>query len=87
MNAYADESSIRATLLEGKVKVSKVKGSVLLQPGQQAIVKENIQVKKGVDASWAIAWKNGVFNFEDAPFDEFMRQLARWYDFANCVQR
>jgi hypothetical protein len=27
-----------------------------------------------------MAWKNGVFNFEDASLEEVMRQLERWYD-------
>ena len=27
-----------------------------------------------------MAWKNGIFNFENAKIDEVMRQLERWYD-------
>jgi transmembrane sensor len=27
-----------------------------------------------------MAWKNGVFNFQDATLEEVMRQLERWYD-------
>jgi hypothetical protein len=26
-----------------------------------------------------MAWKNGLFDFRDARFEEVMRQLARWY--------
>ncbi len=28
----------------------------------------------------AIAWKNGVFNFNNAYLDQVLRQLSRWYD-------
>jgi ferric-dicitrate binding protein FerR (iron transport regulator) len=34
----------------------------------------------GVDIEKVMAWKNGVFNFEDASLQEVMRQLERWYD-------
>ena len=27
-----------------------------------------------------IAWKNGVFNFQDANIESVCRQLARWYN-------
>ncbi len=27
-----------------------------------------------------MAWKNGVFNFEEATLQEVMHQLERWYD-------
>jgi hypothetical protein len=27
-----------------------------------------------------MAWKNGVFDFQDATLEEVMRQLQRWYD-------
>ncbi len=40
INAYPDEPSMRTTLLEGSVKVIKGNEVKLLQPGQQAIVKE-----------------------------------------------
>jgi len=28
----------------------------------------------------AVAWKNGLFQFENTPIKEVMRQLARWYN-------
>ena len=27
-----------------------------------------------------MAWKRGIFNFEDASLEEVMRQIERWYD-------
>ena len=27
-----------------------------------------------------MAWKNGVFNFDNADLKAIMRQIARWYD-------
>jgi ferric-dicitrate binding protein FerR (iron transport regulator) len=33
-----------------------------------------------VDIEKVMAWKNGVFNFQDVSLAEVMRQLERWYD-------
>lgn len=88
VNAYEDEEAIRTTLLEGKVKVTPVLGSQLaahrsqlLSPGQQAqIINNQLSIINNADVGQVIAWKNGVFNFQDATLETVMRQLARWYD-------
>ncbi len=72
INAYADEDHIKTSLLEGAVKVNKV----LLQPGQ-AFTHGKVE-PTNVDQD--IAWKNGVFNFNNQNLAQVMRQLARWYD-------
>lgn len=83
VNAYADESSIRTTLMEGSVKVILPSNkSSLLSPGQQSVVvkgKDQIAIGK-VDTEAAIGWKNGDIYFNDTDLKEVMRQLARWYD-------
>jgi len=77
INAYADEESVKTTLLEGSVKV----GSVLLRPGEQAQAgSQGVSVVHHADLDKVMAWKNGLFNFENADLKEVMRQLARWYD-------
>lgn len=87
INSYADEKSILTTLIEGSVKIrAGQKGplaTALLQPGQQAELKDNsseIKIYKGVNTNQVIAWKNGFFNFENADLPAVMRQLERWYD-------
>lgn len=89
VNAYADEPALNTTLLEGKVAVTmnrpEGRQKVILKPGEQAsltmhgAIAENMVVRAG-DIGKAVAWKNGVFDFEDARIDEVMRQLKRWYD-------
>ena len=90
INSYRDEGGINTTLLEGSLKVTNAASkSVVLTPGQQAQIKrvgeneeENSTVKviSNVDVERVMAWKNGVFNFQDATLEEVMRQLERWYD-------
>jgi transmembrane sensor len=83
INAYDDEGEIKTTLLEGSVKVSKGSASRFIKPGEQAIVPTgndlNIQVQTA-DVDEAVAWKNGLFHFNNADLQEVMRQLSRWYD-------
>lgn len=82
INAYEDEEAVRTTLLEGSVKVAAAEQSVKLKPGQQASISNQspkIQVQTA-DIEAVVAWKNGVFNFQDATLGQVMRQLARWYD-------
>jgi ferric-dicitrate binding protein FerR (iron transport regulator) len=82
VNAYTDEESIQTSLLEGKVEVTRGTEKVTLKPGQQANVAGSITVKElnGLGMTQVIAWKNGVFNFEQKDLKEVMRQLSRWYN-------
>jgi transmembrane sensor len=81
VNAYDDEATINTTLLEGSVKIvqAKTNASQLLKPGQQAKMGANIRVSD-VDASQAVAWKNGYFIFSHEDIGSIMRQVSRWYD-------
>jgi transmembrane sensor len=82
INAYEDEAAIETTLLEGLVMVHQKDHARQIHPGQQAAVMagdSNIQVNK-VDTEAVMAWKNGLFNFNQAGLAEIMRQLSRWYN-------
>jgi hypothetical protein len=83
INAYTDETAFKTTLLEGSVNVHTETGSVLLEPGQQAIVspaQRSVRVLREADTEEAVAWKNGRLQFNNADIPSIMRQIARWYD-------
>jgi len=80
VNTYNDESSVKVTLLEGAVKVSKDGSVGLLKPGQQAQVSSAVKVVNGIDLEAVMAWKNGFFYFNNTSLQDLMKQLARWYD-------
>lgn len=83
VNAYADEQTIRTTLLEGAVKVFTAKGSALIEPGEQAVASRltmNATVRRNVNTAKEISWINDVFAFEGDDLKAVMRQIARWYD-------
>jgi hypothetical protein len=82
VNAYGDEGAIKTSLLEGSVKIKKGNVSGLLKPGQQGVLKNNsnnIEIKNA-DMSQAVAWKNGLFQFDGADIKTIMREIGRWYD-------
>lgn len=80
INAYDDESAIKVTLLEGKVEVGANQNSVVIKPGQQAVVGGSIKVIDDVDVDVAMAWKNGLFNLKEVNIKDIMRQVSRFYD-------
>jgi ferric-dicitrate binding protein FerR (iron transport regulator) len=86
VNAYKNNSSVKTTLLEGSVRVSgatiKGSGTKVLQPNQQSAVSAGVDAIRvsSVDASKAVAWKNGYFAFYDENIVQVMSTLARWYD-------
>ena len=83
VNAYADEGAIRTTLLEGAVKISAGMITQVIKPGQQAILNRNTADKiviTEVNTDKVIAWKNGVFSFENEDLKSVMRQISRWYN-------
>ncbi|HRP54459.1 FecR domain-containing protein [Agriterribacter sp.] len=88
INAYADENAIRATLLEGSIKLTPVQSgekagdAVIIKPGEQVRIGKNgsLRVVKDVDLEETVAWKNGLFMMNSAVIPDVLRQLARWYD-------
>jgi len=85
VHAYPEEAAIKTTLLEGAVRMISGKQQALLAPGQAAqtlrgVNQQPIQIINNTDLEKALAWKNGLFDFEDTRLEEVMRQLARWYD-------
>lgn len=80
---YADENNITTTLVTGKVMVSRPGGQqAVLAPSEQAVItkgQNGITVSEA-DVDKTIAWKTGIFEFEDDDLPTIMRQLSRWYD-------
>jgi transmembrane sensor len=82
INAYNDEPSIKTTLLEGSVKVTRDNNSVVIKPGEQTQLNNSGTLKVIHDANVdeAVAWRNGLFEFQDADLHSILRQVMRWYD-------
>ncbi len=83
ISAYTDEPTALTTLVEGSVQIMNVQTETRhkLQPGQQSSLQKNgVLDIKAVDVKRYIAWKEGLFHFQNTPFEDIMKQISRWYD-------
>lgn len=81
IRAYQEQPG-KTTLLEGSVKISNGNEKQILVPGQQAVFNANSKKFdiKTVDTEDIVAWKNGLFLFDNTDLDQVMLELSRWYD-------
>lgn len=82
VNAYNDEPNIKTTLVEGSVKVTRDKQNVVIKPGEQTELNKSgtLKIIHDADIDEAVAWRNGLFEFQDADLQSILRQVMRWYD-------
>jgi transmembrane sensor len=72
VNAYANEEAAKISLIAGSIKVN----DRVLKPGEAYSNGKIFATHTDQD----IAWKNGIFDFNNVTVQEAMRQLARWYN-------
>jgi ferric-dicitrate binding protein FerR (iron transport regulator) len=77
--SYAKASAGEA---KGKGQRAKMEQSVVLKPGQQAILSQTSHASQiiPVQTDEVLAWKNGLFQFHNAGLPAVLRQISRWYD-------
>lgn len=79
--AYADENSLKTTLLEGSVKVTHGGKEHIIKPGQQSSIYADGQLQvEEVNTDEAVAWTNGKLSLENINVEALMKQISRWYD-------
>lgn len=85
IKAYEEDEVISTTLLTGKVELSSAdmgEKTVVLTPGMQGTWMKSgseIQVEK-VNTNKVMAWREGLFLFDNEKLSEVIKVLARWYD-------
>lgn len=83
INSYDNELEVKTTLLEGSVLVSTLNNNPvnkILIPGEQSVLRSGQILVNTIDTESEVAWKEGVFIFEDENIQSIMRKLERWYD-------
>ena len=65
-----------------KKDYKKKQDSVILKPGEQSISDgvTKLKVDHSADVDKVMAWKNGLFVFDGASFNDIINELERWYD-------
>jgi len=84
-SAYANDTQNEVNLVEGTVRVEQRENksrNVVLKPGYEAVLKgrESGIVVKKANLEVALAWKNGMFIFEEESLGNIMKKLSRWYN-------
>lgn len=81
INTSDYHGNIKTTLIEGAVKVANKDKTLILTPGQQAVVKNgNTVLLDKVDIKEVTAWKRGEFYFDGAKINEIMHHIQKWYN-------
>lgn len=81
VNAYGDDDAIRTTLLQGTVRVTEKKESVLIKPGEQAVLQHaGLKINKEANLEDVIAWKEGFFYFDNSDMSMVMKEISRWFN-------
>lgn len=92
VSAYADESVVRTTLVEGSVRVypagsiastdeaQLLESGLLLKPGEQSRADGQNFSKLAVNVRDYTDWKHGEFVFRNETTRQVLMRLGRWYD-------
>lgn len=80
VEAYKNDHVI-TTVSTGKVSVLDINDNkeVFLTANQQAILDNGLEIKT-IDSTIIEAWGKGLFAFDDAPLEEVIKKLERWYN-------
>lgn len=85
IRTYENGSKCEVSLVTGKVRVEMLENSneigkqVLLEPGEQAVMKFEGVVKQSFHIEETVSWKDGYIYLEDKSFDETISILKRWF--------
>jgi len=82
--AYANDDEFTTTLDEGSVNaINMTNGrNVILNPGEQVILNRETNGLNSlhVNSQLYTSWKENLLKYENAPFDEVIKKMERWYD-------
>lgn len=78
--AYPEEGGVQTSLLQGAVRVEAGADAQVLKPGLEALLSGGVLRVAEADTDQAVAWKNGLFQFDGATLETIMHQVCRWYD-------
>lgn len=81
VRAYAGDDLV-TTLVEGAVRFTSGRDSVVLRPGELCEMKagDGTLTRRRADLMSVLAWRSDEFVFRDVPLETVMEEVARWYD-------
>jgi len=82
INAYSDEGRIKASLVQGEIKINRDNEHKILIAGQSASIRPSKPIDVFPDRTIEnlIAWKDEYFVFTRDSLSTIIRQFERWYN-------
>lgn len=78
VNTYDEDEKI--SLVSGSVQANTDDKSVVLKPGEQALVLDSRKIKVApFDVAKSVSWRNGIYVFENVTLPEVGKVISRWY--------
>jgi ferric-dicitrate binding protein FerR (iron transport regulator) len=77
ISSYSDDGVVKTTLLEG---IGEINDNNIIKSGEQSISKKGSFEIIPANIKEAVAWKNGLFLFEDESLETIMKSISRWYN-------
>lgn len=78
---YPEDEGMETALVEGSLAMKTITDRVVLKPNQVGVASaQRISISQHERIMDIIAWKNGLFLFENTTLADVGRQLGRWYN-------
>ncbi|HEY4786572.1 MAG TPA: FecR domain-containing protein [Bacteroidales bacterium] len=87
-NVFSRDSSFKVSCLTGKISVTSGDQSVIVTPGESALI-HNGRLEKYEDKNIvsAASWRMGEFNFEDASISSVLSEIGRQFNVTFVVTK
>ncbi len=86
--AYKGREEFNTALLEGSVKVYErmnEEKALFMNPNECVELKDNKLVKRPMDNTDFLLWKEGIYAFDDVPFEDIIKKFELYYDIVITV--
>lgn len=86
--AYKGRNEFNTALLEGSVKIyehANEETALFIDPNEYVELKGDKLIKHPMDNTDFLLWKEGIYAFDDAPFEEIIKKFELYYDIVITV--
>ena len=86
--AYKGREEFNTALLEGSVKVYErmnEEKALFMNPNECVELKDNTLVKRPMGNTDFLLWKEGIYAFDDVPFEDIIKKFELYYDIVITV--
>ncbi len=88
VSCYAEENTLRTTLVEGSVRIEQDGNFQFIQPSEQYIYNKNTRKKsiQVVDTNIYTSWTNNEYIFKNTTLEDILTQIGHWYKFQTTYE-